>query len=54
MTSALTKLNRGKTVESDGIVIEMLTDLDDFAIDKITEIINEIHKLQKTLVEPFL
>lgn len=40
---AMAKLNRNKAVGPDGIVTEMLIALDDFGIEKITEIINEIY-----------
>lgn len=38
----LAKFNRNKSTWSDGIVIEMEAALDDFDIDKVTDIINEI------------
>lgn len=40
-------MNSNKAVGQDGIVIEMLSDLDDFGIDIITEIIYEIYKSTK-------
>lgn len=39
----MAKLIRNKATGPDGIVIEMLAALDDFCIDKITDIINEIY-----------
>lgn len=41
--AALAKLNRNKAAGPDGIVTKMLTALDDFSIDKITEIISDIY-----------
>lgn len=41
--AALAKLNRNKAAGPEGILTEMLTALDDFGIDKITEITNEIY-----------
>lgn len=35
---ALTKMNRNRTMEPNWIVIQMLSSLDDFEINKITEI----------------
>lgn len=40
--AALAKLNRNKVAGPEGIITEMLTALDNFSIDKITEI-NEIY-----------
>lgn len=36
-------MNRNKAAKPDEIVIEMLLALDDFRINKITEILNEIY-----------
>lgn len=40
-------MNNNKAVGKDGIVIEMLSDLDDFGLDIITEIIYEIYESAK-------
>lgn len=44
--STLAKINKNKVSESDGIVIETLSALDAFGIDKITEIVNEIYDIR--------
>ena len=41
--AAMAKMKRNKTAGSDEIVIEMVTALEDFGIEKVTEVINEIY-----------
>lgn len=43
MKSAQTKSNKNNAVGPDKIVIKILVAIDDFGIDKITEIINNIY-----------
>lgn len=40
--TAITLMKRDKAPGSDTVVIVMMTDLDDFGIDKVTEVLNEI------------
>lgn len=46
---ALAKMNRNKATQLDVIVIEKIPALNDLWIDKITEIVNEIHDNSKML-----
>ena len=41
--AAIAKMKRNKTAGPDKIVIEMVTALEDFGIEKVTEVINEIY-----------
>lgn len=40
--TAITLMKRGKAPASDTVVIVMMTALDDFGIDKVIEVLNEI------------
>lgn len=49
LISTLVKMKTNKAIGSDGTLIEMLSALEYFRIDKIAEIINEIYDTGETL-----